>query len=222
MNKIIFKSTNKALTIHFKDISNFEETLLEFKNKLWDIAPMFPKKINVLLAGEDLNESQLEAVYATIEDSGLIIGFMGEQGFLEKPEKSTEILTSNSAIQQEIEKKPEEFKQNQNETLFYNGSLRSGQSIKFDGSVVIVGDVKAGSEVFATGNIMCMGSIKGLVHAGFKGNKECYVSALTLTPTQLRIADTITVVPKEQMDKNKNNPSYAYLSNGDIIITNLM
>ena len=42
------------------------------------------------------------------------------------------------------------------ETKFYRGSLRSGQKIEVEGSIVIFGDVNSGAEVMATENIVIL------------------------------------------------------------------
>jgi septum site-determining protein MinC len=54
------------------------------------------------------------------------------------------------------------------ETKFYKGSLRSGQRIEFEGSVVVIGDVNGGAEVFAGENIVILGSLRGLAHSRSK------------------------------------------------------
>ena len=54
------------------------------------------------------------------------------------------------------------------ETKFHKGSLRSGQRLEFDGSIVIIGDVNAGAEVIASENIVILGILRGLAHAGCK------------------------------------------------------
>ena len=40
------------------------------------------------------------------------------------------------------------------ETKFYKGSIRSGQKMEFEGSLVILGDVNAGAEVLAEDNVV--------------------------------------------------------------------
>ena len=58
------------------------------------------------------------------------------------------------------------------ETRFYRSSLRSGQKIEFEGSVVILGDVNGGAEVFAGENIVILGSLRGLAHARSKRKQK--------------------------------------------------
>ena len=50
------------------------------------------------------------------------------------------------------------------ETTFHRGSLRSGQRLEVDGSVVILGDVNSGAEVMASDNIVILGNLRGLAH----------------------------------------------------------
>ena len=66
------------------------------------------------------------------------------------------------------------------ETQFHRGSLRSGQKIEFEGSLVVLGDVNAGAEVLAGENIVVLGILRGMAHAGAKGNKEAIIAQLLL------------------------------------------
>lgn len=79
--------------------------------------------------------------------------------------------------------------------LLVERTLRSGQRVEFDGSVVVLGDVNPGADVVATGSVVVMGALRGMVHAGAAGDVEARVVALRLHPTQLRIAHHITRPP---------------------------
>ena len=85
--------------------------------------------------------------------------------------------------------------------LLVQKSLRSGQSIIHEGSVVVIGDVNPGAEVISGGNIVIMGALRGVAHAGNNGNTEAVVIAFRLQPTQLRIADYITRSPDADSDE---------------------
>ncbi len=84
---------------------------------------------------------------------------------------------------------------------FYKGILRSGASLEFETSVVIIGDVNHGARVVSKGNIIVLGSLKGTAFAGACGNTNSFVVALDMRPTQIRIADTIARSP-DKPDKN--------------------
>ena len=76
-------------------------------------------------------------------------------------------------------------------TKVFFGTVRSGQRVEFEGSVVLLGDVNAGAEVVAEQNIIVWGDVRGYVHAGAKGNRSGFIAANSLNPTQLRIADLV-------------------------------
>jgi len=90
--------------------------------------------------------------------------------------------------------KPEAYLKG-DEAIFIQRTLRSGNSVNFDGHVVVVGDVNPGAEIIAGGNVVVWGKLRGMVHAGAAGDVNAIVCALSLTPTQLRIADKIAVSP---------------------------
>ncbi len=102
-------------------------------------------------------------------------------------------------------------------TKFIRGTIRSGQSLRYEGNVVIIGDVNPGGEVIADGNILVMGALRGMAHAGAKGNETAFVVAFTLLPTQLRIASIISRPPdNEQIIPSV--PELAMIKNSTIII----
>lgn len=101
-------------------------------------------------------------------------------------------------------------------TIYHRGGLRSGQSIRYKGSVVVMGDVNPGSEIIADGNVVVLGALKGMAHAGASGDITCFVSALYLRPTQLRIAGTISYVPESAA--GTSSAAYAYIKDGQVFI----
>ena len=77
------------------------------------------------------------------------------------------------------------------ETKFHRGSVRSGQKIEFEGSIIVLGDVNDGAEVIAGENIVILGILRGLAHAGAKGNKDAMIAASSIEAPQLRIANVV-------------------------------
>jgi septum site-determining protein MinC len=115
----------------------------------------------------------------------------------------------------------------ENITRFYHGSLRSGQKIYFNGSVIVAGDVNPGAEIIAEGNIIVLGALRGMAHAGCTGNEKCFAAALSLSPTQLRIGSKITYFPPDTFrniikKKKTANPSMAFIKDGRISVTELV
>ena len=101
------------------------------------------------------------------------------------------------------------------ETKFHRGSLRSGQKIETEGSIVIIGDVNSGAEVIASDNIIIQGALRGLAHAGAKGNKQAIIAAGLVDTVQIRIANIVKEIDRDEEPLHKQ----AYISiNEDKII----
>ena len=101
---------------------------------------------------------------------------------------------------------------------FYKGILRSGASIEFENSVVIIGDVNNGARVVSKGNIVVLGSLKGNAFAGATGNTNAFVVALDMRPTQIRIADIIARSPDKPVKDAAKEAKIAFLEDGNIYI----
>ncbi len=109
------------------------------------------------------------------------------------------------------------------DTLYLTQTLRSGQTVSYEGNIFLIGDAHPGSEINATGDITVWGILGGIVHAGSKGNTDAKVRALKLNPIQLRIAnlysrrnDTVNV-PYVQKT-NEFTPEEARIENEQIVI----
>ncbi len=101
------------------------------------------------------------------------------------------------------------------ETRFHKGSLRSGQRVEVEGSIVIIGDVNSGAEVIATDNIVVIGTLRGLAHAGAKGNKEAIIAASTLDAVQLRISNIVKEIDKDKEEMQEH--AYIYVEGDEIV-----
>ena len=102
------------------------------------------------------------------------------------------------------------------ETKFHRGSLRSGQKMESEGSLVILGDVNSGAEVMASDNIVVLGALRGLAHAGAKGNKQAMISAGVLDTVQIRIANVIKEIDRDEEPLHKQ--AYVSIINNEIVI----
>jgi septum site-determining protein MinC len=180
----------------------------------------------VSFKGRELDDFQEKTLIDIItEETNLDITFVQGEGFvvpsgggskeasvsgeaLEKPSVGISIPSvSHSASKNGRKESP---------TAYYHTGLRSGQRIKYNGSVVIIGDANPGSEIIADGNVVVLGALKGMAHAGASGDNTCFVSALLLQPTQLRIGGTISYVPETH--KNARTAAYAIIKEGQVLI----
>ncbi|QJC54415.1 septum site-determining protein MinC [Paenibacillus albicereus] len=93
------------------------------------------------------------------------------------------------------------------------GTIRSGQTVEHDGSLLLLGDLNPGGALRCTGDIYVLGALRGMAHAGSDGRTDVIIAASQLRPTQLRIADVISRPPEEWMSADASM-EYAYLEDG--------
>ena len=102
------------------------------------------------------------------------------------------------------------------ETKFHRGSLRSGQRIETEGSIVIIGDVNSGAEVIASDNIVVVVNLRGLAHAGEKVNKNAIIAAGRLDSVQLRISNIVKEIDRDEEIAHKQ--AYIFVQDDKIVI----
>ena len=102
------------------------------------------------------------------------------------------------------------------ETKFHRGSLRSGQRLETEGSIVIIGDVNSGAEVIASDYIVVLGNLRGLAHAGAKGNKNAIIAAGKLDAVQLRISNIVKEIDRDEEPVHRQ--AYVFVEDDKIII----
>lgn len=103
-------------------------------------------------------------------------------------------------------------------TLWIRRTLRSGQSVSFDGNVIVLGDVNPGAEVIASGDIVVMGVLRGVAHAGATGRRHSTVFAFRLEPTQLRINEFFSRPPEGRERPGSRVPETARIRDGHVVI----
>lgn len=103
-------------------------------------------------------------------------------------------------------------------TLLVRRTLRSGQRVRFNGNVVVLGDVNAGAEIVAAGDIVVMGTLRGVCHAGASGDPEAQVVALRLQPVQLRVGPVIGRAPDGRVQRSSAGPEVARVQDGVLVI----
>jgi septum site-determining protein MinC len=143
-------------------------------------------------------------LYAILSDSLVTERASQDLGLLIKIDQSSPV-PENQSINTNIEGE---------NAVFIKRTLRSGHKVKHPGHIIVLGDVNPGAELVAGGNIIVWGRLRGVVHAGAMGDTEAVVCSLDLSPTQLRIADKISVSPPK---KGKTRPEMARLENGQVI-----
>ena len=130
----------------------------------------------------------------------------------------TDYIETFESVEEDVEKIP---------TLYLEQTLRSGQTISYDGNIVVIGDAHPGSELVARGDITVWGVLGGIAHAGSKGNNSAKIRALKLNAIQLRIGGyyasrrDIANIPYIQKT-NEFTPEEARVINNQIVTNKIV
>lgn len=109
------------------------------------------------------------------------------------------------------------------EGQFYRGTLKNGQVLETDASIVILGDVYPGSAIISARDIIVLGGLFGEAYAGGNGNQGHYVVALEMAPEKLKIGDfKYTAKEKAKWSiKPKVLPKIAYVKDRKVVMDSL-
>jgi len=188
--------------------------------------------LEILLVIDDLLE--IEQIRTTISKD-LRIELVEEvkseinEQFNEELDNFKETIRSLESDKSKLENKLNEMSAKKNdhkiqldkhdEVTFHYATLRSGQQIIHNHSIVIMGDVNNGARVEAGGNVIVIGKLKGVVHAGLNGTDNAYIVALDMKPVQLRINNSYGRASDEAMNETSSTqPQIAYVEDGMIAI----
>ena len=218
-HNIAFKANRDGIVIILPENTPFNELKSSFNKKVLGSRNFFGNaKTKIIFKGRNLNELEEKELL------GLMYRYTDLDIVLTKREepKLSLIITeqeSEAELETALDEKEEEQVTPKEAAVFHHGSLRSGQSIEKDGSIVLIGDVNPGAEIKVSGNVVVLGTIAGLVHAGNKGDRNCTVSALKFGSSQIRIAELISHIPEGWTAKQ---PSHAYIEDDQIFISPLV
>jgi len=115
-----------------------------------------------------------------------------------------------------LAKKEDQASPELRQMLVVEKTLRGGQAIETEGSVIVFGNVNPGAQITAGGSVDVRGTCRGVIHAGAAGDVTAFIIADHLLPTQIRIANYIARSPDEPEDSGK--AERAYIKDGRIVI----
>jgi len=230
---VTLKSHGDGINIMLDSLADFATISADLRKKVSDAKQFFEgTSTNVSFLGRGLlpeeEKTLLEIITTETTMSVTLVDYKapveppipkkkGKPATESKPE--LEPLQKAASTPQPLLTHPPKINCTESNTAYYQNGLRSGQSIKFKGSVVVLGDANPGSEIVADGNVIVLGALKGMAHAGAGGDSSCFVSALALLPTQLRISNIITYVPQPEKGKKEvPKPSIAYVKEGQVFV----
>lgn len=210
-NAVIIKSFQNGISVYLNEELPFEELLKEVAFKFKESSHFFKDaKMAISLEGRKLSEEEERGVLNAIcENSDLhIICLVG------KDEETNQNYLK--AIEQLEYRNNEEV----NDGQFYKGTLKNGQILETESSIIVLGDVYPGSAVISTKDIVILGGLFGKAYAGGNGNEGHFVVALEMSPEKLQIGDFKYKAnkPMKWSIRPKVQPKIAYVKDAKVVM----
>lgn len=204
---VVIKSNKYGIVLILDDKMPHESLLEEIALKFKESARFFKDaKMVLTFEGRNLTKEEEFDILAVIEkNSSIHIVCVIDQN-----------MERENYFKKTLEGKLDEI--DNQDGQFYKGTLRSGQVLESETSVVVLGDVNPGAKVISKGNIIILGTLKGTVYAGAAGNESAFVAALSMNPMQIRIGDVIARSSDEHKKKQDGEPKISFVENGSIYI----
>lgn len=194
-NSVIIKSNPYGLILLLDPDVPFEELVSETADRFRTGAKFFKNaQMALTFRGRTLSHDQERQLVSAITENCKIhiVCLVDEQ--------EEEAAYYKEAVTRALKEEEESGGQ------FYRGTLRSGEVLETEKSVVILGDVNPGAQVISRGNIVVLGCCMGSLYAGASGNSKCFAAALVLKPRQIKIADKMA---RSAITKKTDTGEYA-------------
>lgn len=201
MNSVSINLKKDEVVVKIDDNAEQEDIIKELTKKLRELKKMYKEeKTPIRVTGKILANKEIEEI------KELIINKIDVKISFDTP-TTLGLHSITRSYKKDV---------GTSETTFHKGSLRSGQRLEVEGSLVVIGDVNSGAEVIAGDNIAIIGTLRGLAHAGAKGNKEAIVAASVLDAVQIRISNIVKEFDMDSEYVYEN--AYIYVDGDKIVI----
>lgn len=208
MNDIVtIKGLKYGLQLTFAKGASFDDVQANLLDKLQSGNSFFLRGTTVFVPKGYFPEEQNEALRKMFHRHGMLFSTELKRPNLAPPSRDT----SSKAPAQKLKANVEEAQK----MMVINHTVRGGQEVKTNSSVLICGNVNPGAQIIAGGSIDIRGTCRGFVHAGAFGDKTACVVADRLMPAQIRIADLIARAPDEP--EQVSQAERAMIKNNQII-----
>lgn len=211
-NPVIIKSFPNGLSIYLDEDIEFDSLLNEIALKFKESANFF-------------------------KDARMGISFEGRRLSDEEERMIVDIISANSSLNIAcVIGKDEETNRNyihamqqldfhrheiENAGQFYKGTLKDGQILETENSIIVLGDVYPGACIISKKDIIVLGGLYGQAYAGGNGLDGHFVVALEMSPEKLKIGEFKYKTSEKQSKwsiRPKVQPKIAYVNDGHVIM----
>ena len=239
-SSIELKSSQYVLTLVMDPSVPFEKILADVKEKFTSSARFFRgAQMALEFKGRLLPEQEQSAVaYAITQSCGLdIICILEKDEELEAAQyraitqalknRPADSMTQSTAGGENGQSAAESGKPDQDLIAgadLYRGTVKNGQKVLSDRSILILGDVEPLGEVSCSGSIFVAGCALGTLRAGLGGDAYSFAAALVLKPQVLEVCSHkgVSGIRKKTMDDSYSiYPQAAAVEDGHLKLTTI-
>lgn len=206
-SSVIIKGNKYGIVVVMDKNATIDEIKSELVKKISDSAKFFNNaSIAISFDGKELSAAEEKEIIDLITENSTMNIVCVMDNNSDEENKCRAAVEANSAVK------------SSNEGQFYKGTLRSGQVVESESSIVILGDINPGARVISGGNVIVLGALKGTVYAGANGIPGAFVVALEMNPVQIRIGDIIARSGDNNKRFSKPETKIAYVDGENIYI----
>lgn len=212
---VIIKSFPNGIVLHLSEADTFEEILQETAIRFRESRDFFKDaKMALSIKGRKLTEEEENTLLNIISENSDIHILC-----LVSDDEDTDRMFIKAISETDFS----EDGNGKSAGQFYKGTLKNGEVLETEYSIVILGDVYPGSAIISARDIIVLGGLYGEAYAGGNGSDGHYVAALEMSPEKLKIGD-FKYHAKEKSKwgiKPKVQPKIAYVKNKKIVMDSL-
>ncbi len=211
-NAVIIKSFPNGLSIFLDSELPFSQLLEEIAMKFSESANFFKDASMVLsFEGRVLSDQEERQIVDIISANSRlkIVCIMGKD---EETERNFVKALQQLSFHQEVM---------ENAGQFYKGTLKDGQILETENSIIVLGDVYPGACIISSKDIVVLGGLYGQAYAGGNGEDGHFVVALEMSPEKLKIGDFKYKTSEKQSKwsiKPKIQPKIAFVNDARVKI----
>ena len=212
---VIIKSFPNGIVLHLSEADTFEEILQETAIRFRESRDFFKDaKMALSIKGRKLTEEEENTLLNIISENSDIHILC-----LVSDDEDTDRMFIKAISETDFS----EDGNGNSAGQFYKGTLKNGEVLETEYSIVILGDVYPGSAIISARDIIVLGGLYGEAYAGGNGSDGHYVAALEMSPEKLKIGD-FKYHTKEKSKwgiRPKVQPKIAYVKNKKIVMDSL-
>lgn len=212
-NSVIIKSFQNGIVLYLDSELPFETVLADIEDKFRESSSFFiDARMALSIKGRILSEAEEQMVLEAISQNSLlrIICLVGDDDD-----------TNQHFVKALQQTDSEQNDSSSSDGQFYRGTLKNGEILETEASIVILGDVYPGCSIISAKDIIVLGGLFGEAYAGADGSPGHYVAALEMSPEQLKIGD-FKYHAKEKSSRwsirSKVQPKIAYVKAEKVVI----